>query len=141
MSGGKLLQFGICNGLLQGFILKFGHFSALCTNHVMMGFGLIGTLVLGRGAKLMLDNQIGIDKQNDGVIEGCSTHPELAVGFHIVIQFIYTKLALDAIDGIKYGIARGRLTLPVGLQILGQYLPYCIFYILFHTDFLFECQS
>ena len=42
----KFLQLRIGNGLFQILILKFGHFAAFRTYHVMMGFIVVRTLVL-----------------------------------------------------------------------------------------------
>lgn len=59
----KFLQLRIGNGLFQILILKFGHFAAFRTYHVMMGFIVVRTLVLGRIAELMFNNQFCIDKK------------------------------------------------------------------------------
>ena len=56
----KFLQFRIGNGLFQILILKFGHFATFRTYHVMMGFIVVRTLVLGRIAELMFNNQFCI---------------------------------------------------------------------------------
>ena len=70
----KFLQLRIGNGLFQILILKFGHFATFRTYHVMMGFIVVRTLVLGRIAELMFNNQFCIDKKNDGIITVSYTH-------------------------------------------------------------------
>ena len=64
----KFLQLRIGNGLFQILILKFGHFATFRKYHVMMGFIILSTLVLGRISELMFNNQFCIDKKNDDII-------------------------------------------------------------------------
>ena len=59
----KFLQLRIGNGLFQILILKFGHFATFRTYHVMMGFIVVRTLVLGRVTKLMFYDQLCINNK------------------------------------------------------------------------------
>ena len=79
----KFLQLRIGNGLFQILILKFGHFATFRTYHVMMGFIVVRTLVLGRIAKLMFNNQFCIDKKNDGIIKSSPAYPGISPSFAI----------------------------------------------------------
>ena len=75
----KFLQLRIGNGLFQILILKFGHFATFRTYHVMMGFIVVRTLVLGRIAELMFNNQFCIDKKNDGIIKSSPALPGISL--------------------------------------------------------------
>ncbi len=130
----KLLQLGIGNGFLQGFILKLGHPAALGTYQVMVVFFVVRAFVLGGTAELVLDDQMCIDKQDNGVVEGRTTDAKLPLS-HPVIECIDIEMSLDGVDGIEYSIAFGCLAMPVRLQIVGQYLPHFLFHVLFHLAF------
>lgn len=114
----KFLQLRIGNGLFQILILKFGHFAAFRTYHVMMGFIIVRTLVLGRVTKLMFYDQLCINKQNNSIIKSGTADAKLAISCHIIIERINVKVPFDGIDSIEYSIPFGRLSMPVPLQVL-----------------------
>ena len=135
MVSGKPLQLRGTDGFLQPIVLKLRHRATFRTNHVMVGFVLVGPLVLGRTAELVPDDQVGIHQQDDGVVEGSPTYPEVAFRLHVIIEHVNVKMSLYGIDGIENSIAFGRLSMSVLLQIVGQHLLDCISYVFFHTGF------
>jgi len=78
MISSKLFQFGSPNGTFQILILKFRHTTTLRTNHVMMRLVPISPLILRRTSKLMLDHQVRIHQQDDGVVKCCPTNTEMS---------------------------------------------------------------
>ncbi len=88
----KFLQLRIGNGLFQILILKFGHFATFRTYHVMMGFIIVRTLVLGRIAELMFNNQFCIDKKNDGILKITLAYPEFPFISHLIINLLNFKI-------------------------------------------------
>ena len=81
----------------------------------------------------MLDNQTGVDKQNDGIVKCRTTDPEIFMIHHLRIEHIYVKMSVYRIDGVEYGITFGGLAMPVRIKIFRKYLSYRIFYVLsFH---------
>lgn len=126
-------QSGIFNGMLQLLILKLGHLATLCTDLVMMSIAIITFLVLRRGAELVLDDQPGIDKQDNGIVEGGAADAEILLVGHQRIKRIDVEMPVDGIDGIEYGVTFGCLAMPVRIEIFGEYLSDRIFHILtFH---------
>ena len=91
----KFLQLRIGNGLFQILILKFGHFATFRTYHVMMGFIVVRTLVLGRIAELMFNNQFCIDKKNDGIIKSSPLTRNFP-SFAYIIK-LYIKMPLNGL--------------------------------------------
>ena len=128
----KTFQFGFGYSLFQSFIFEFGNFSARSTYHVMVGFIVIRTLVLRSIAKLVLDNQSGINQEYDCVIKSSTTYTEFLFLSHIRIQHIYIEMSFYGIDSVEYSITLGCLPMPVLLKIIRQNLFCLIFYILFH---------
>ena len=45
-------------------------------------YSIDGHFVLGRSAKLMLNDQSCIDKEDNGVVESCTAHPEILLVHH-----------------------------------------------------------
>jgi hypothetical protein len=130
----KAFQFSCYNRLFQQFILKFGYLSAFGANHVMMRFITECTLELGGIPELMLDNQIGIEQKNDGIVKRSPAYTKFSLGLHIIIERLDVEMTLDGINGIKYGITFGSFPMPVCLQILSQLLFYLISYVFFHIS-------
>lgn len=126
-------QSGIFNSMLQLFILKLGHLATLRTDLMMMRIAVITFFVLGRCAKLVLDDQPGIDKQNNGIVEGGTADTEILLIGHQRVKRINVEMPVNGIDGIEYGVTFGCLAMPVRIEIFGEYLPDRIFHILtFH---------
>ena len=81
----------------------------------------------------MLDNQPGIDKQYDGVVQRRTAHSEILLVCHQRIKRVNIEMAVYGINSIEYGIAFGSLAMPVRIEIFCEYLPNRIFHILtFH---------
>ena len=57
--------------------LEFGNLAALRADLVMMRITVIAFFVLRGISELMLDNQPGIDKQYDGVVQRRTAHSEI----------------------------------------------------------------
>lgn len=72
----KPAQFCILNRILQRSILKLGHFTALGTD-LMMRFTIVISRI-GKKCRTDLDNQTGVDKQNDGIVKCRTTDPEIS---------------------------------------------------------------
>ena len=85
--------------------------------------------VLRRVGELMFNNQLGINEQNNGVVESSSAHSEPLVVIHLGIEHIYIEVTIYRVNGIKYCKTFGGFTMSVRFQIFGKYLLYCIFYI------------
>lgn len=75
----------------------------------------------------MLDDQPGVDEQNDGIVECSPAHPKFLVVHHLRIEHVYVKMAVYRVYGVKYSITFGSLTMPVRIEIFSEYLPYRIF--------------
>ena len=119
--------------MLQLLVLKLRHPAALCTDLMMMGVAVITFFVLGGISELMFDDQTGIDEKYDGIVKGSAAHTEIFLIRHQRIECIYIEMSFNGVDGIKYGITFGSLTMPVRIEIFGEYLLYRIFYVLtFH---------
>ena len=65
---GKLCQLGSLDISLQLVILKLSHLATLSAYHVMMGYLVITLLILRGRAKLMLDDQMRIHEQDNGIV-------------------------------------------------------------------------
>ena len=132
MRSRETFQFGFSNSLFQSIILKLCHCTTFHTNDMVVGFILIRSFVFRRTSKLMLDNQIGIHQQNDGVIKRRPTHTEFPIRFHVFIKHVDIKVSLYGINRIKNSISFGGLPMPVLLQILREHLSDRFFDIFFH---------
>jgi hypothetical protein len=129
----KAAQPGILNGVLQFLVLEFGNLAALCADLVMMRITVIAFFVLRGISELMLDNQPGIDKQYDGVVQRRTAHSEILLVCHQRIKRINIEMAVYGINSVEYGISFGSLAMPVHIEIFGEYLPNRIFHVLtFH---------
>ena len=126
-------QFGILDSVAQLLVLKFRHLAALGADLVVVGVAIVTFLVLRRGTELVLDDQPGIDEQDDGVVKGRTADTEFLVIGHQRIKRIDVEMPVDGIDGIEYGVTFGCLAMPVRIEIFGEYLSDRIFHILtFH---------
>ena len=121
---------GMLDGLLKVFVLKLDYFATLGTNHMMVGVAVVTLLILGGVAKLVLDNQPGIDEQNNGIVKRGAAYPKVLVVGHKRIKRVDIKMSVNGINRVEYGIAFGRLAMSVRIKIFGEYLPDRIFYIL-----------
>ena len=130
--GSKAFQLGCYDSLFQQRILKLGYLTTFGANHVMMGFITECTLELGRIPELMLDNQVGIHQQDDGIIKRRPTHTEFPIRFHVFIKHVYIKVSLNGINRIKNSISFGSLPMPVLLEILREHPFHRFFDIFFH---------
>ncbi len=61
----KRLEFGVYYGLLDGGVFKLRDLTARRTNQVMMSFHIVRTFVLRGIAKLVLNDQPGVNEKND----------------------------------------------------------------------------
>ena len=132
MRSRKAFQLGFTDRLLQPFILKLRHFATFHTDDMMVSFILVGSLVLRRTTELMLDNQVGIHQQDDGIIKRRPTHTEFPIRFHVFIKHVNIEVSLYGINGIKNSISFGSLPMPVLLKILREHLFDRFFDIFFH---------
>ena len=90
---------------------------------------------MGRIAEQMLNNQFGIHQKNNRIIKRSPAYTEVFLIHHLAIEHINIKMPVYRIDCIEYGKTFGRLPMTVRFQILGEYLPYRLLYILIsHTD-------
>lgn len=121
---------GVLDSMLEIFVQKLRHLAALGTNLMMMRTTIVAPLVLGRVAKLVLDDQPRVDKQDNGVVEGSPADAELFLVGHERVERVDVEMAVDGVDGIEYGIAFGSLPMPVRIEIFGEYLLDRIFHIL-----------
>ena len=117
-------------------------YSFVETDLVVVGVAIVTFLVLRRGTELVLDDQPGIDEQDDGVVKGRTADTEFLVIGHQRIEGVDVKMAVDGVDGIEYSIAFGSLAMPVRVEIFREYLPNCIFHILtIHAGTVFNSQQ
>lgn len=123
-------EFGALNGVLQHFVLEFGHLAALDADLMVVRVAVVALLVLGRVTELVLDDQPCIDKQDDGVVESGPTDTELLLVGHEGIEGIYVKVTIYGVDGFEYSVSFGSLPMPVRVQVFCEYLPYRIFHTL-----------
>ena len=89
----KAAQPGILNGVLQFLVLEFGNLAALRADLVMMRITVIAFFVLRGISELMLDNQPGIDKQYDGVVQRRTAHSEILLVCHQRIKRVNIEMA------------------------------------------------
>ena len=113
---------GMLDSMLEIFVQKLRHLAALGTDLMMMRTTIVAPLVLGRVAKLVLDDQTGIHQQDDGIVERGTTDTKLFLPLHQRIKGINVEMPLYRIDGVEYGISLGRLTMPVQIEIFRKYL-------------------
>ena len=123
-------ELGVLDGVLEVFVLKLRHLATLGTNLMMVRIAVVALLVLRRIAELVLDDQPRVDKQDNGVVEGSPADAELFLVGHERVERVDVEMAVDGVDGIKYGIAFGSLPMPVRIEIFGEYLLDRIFHIL-----------
>ena len=127
-------QFRILNSILQLLVLKFGDLAALRADLVVMRITVVAFFVLGGVSELVLDDQAGIDKQYDGIVKRRTAHPEILLVRHQRIERVDIEMAVYGINSVEYGIAFGSLTMPVRIEIFGEYLLDRIFHVLtFHV--------
>ena len=135
-------QLSLLNGLFQAFVLKFGHLAALSTYQVVMRTPVITFLVLRGIAKLVLDDQTGVNKQDDSVVERGTAYAEVLVVGHERIEGINVKMSVYGIYRIEYGVTFGRLAMSVRIKIFGEYLLDRIFHILtIHKTINYACGA
>lgn len=123
-------ELGVLDGVLEVFVLKLRHLATLGTNLMMVRIAVVALLVLRRIAELVLDDQPRVNEQDDGVVEGSPADAELFLVGHERVERVDVEMAVDGVDGIKYGIAFGSLPMPVRIEIFGEYLLDRIFHIL-----------
>jgi hypothetical protein len=129
----KTLELGIFNGVLQLVVVKLGDAATLGAYLMMMRIAIVALLVLRGGTELMLDNQPGINQQDDGVVERGPAHAEVFLIDHERIEGINVEMAFDRIDGIENGIALRGFPVAIDMQVFGEYLLDCFFKVLiFH---------
>ena len=101
----KAAQLRIGNRPLQFLILKLHHPSALSTDLMVMRVSIITFFILGRIAKLMLNNQTGVDKKYNGIVKCSTADAELFLIGHYRIKPINVKMSFYGVYSVKYGIA------------------------------------
>ena len=126
----EFLQVDIGNAPLQFLVLKFGHTAARGANQMVVGFDVERFLVLGCIAKGMLDEQLGVEQEHDGIVERGTADPEILLLHHDAEEGLDVEMAVDGIDSIEYGKAFRRLAMLVDAKIFGKYLFYSISYII-----------
>lgn len=130
----ETLQLGMRNGILKRRILTLRHLPALSTNQVMVRIPVVRLFVLRCGAELMFDDQPCLNQQDDGIVQRGPTDTKVFFVGHLRIERIDVKMTLHGVDSIEYSISFGSLSMPVRIQIFGEYLPYRIFHILIVHD-------
>ena len=113
---------GVLDGVLEVFVLKLRDLATLGANLMMMRAAIVAPFILGGVAKLVLDDQTGIHQQDDGIVERGTADTELLLPFHQRIESVNIEMTLYRIDGVKYGIAFGRLAMSVLIEIFRKYL-------------------
>ena len=86
--------------VLQFFILKLGHLATLRADEVVVCLAVVALLILRGCAELVLDDQIGIHQQDDGVVERSPAHAEVFFLLHQCVEGVDIKMPIQAIDGI-----------------------------------------
>ena len=112
----KAAQSGILNGVLQFLVLEFGNLAALCADLVMMRITVIAFFVLRGISELMLDNQPGIDKQYDGVVQRRTAHSEILLVCHQRIKRVNIEMAVYGIIVSSMAYRSGVLRCPFILR-------------------------
>ena len=64
----KTFQFGIYDGLFQGFIFELGNLAARSADHVMVSLVVVRTFILRCIAELVLDDQSCINQLDNRIV-------------------------------------------------------------------------
>ena len=120
----KPLQLGLLDLLPKQVVLHLFHLAALGADLVMVRMAAVATLILRAVSKLMLHHQMGIEQQQNGVVERCTTHAEFLLLGHACVERLHVEMGVNGVNGIEYGKPLRRLAMPVQIQIFSKYLPY-----------------
>ena len=128
-------QLRMLDSMLQFPVLEFDHLAALRAYLVVVRIAVIAFFVLRGIPELVLDNQTGVDEQYDSIVKRRAADPEIFLVCHKRVKRVDIEMPVYGINSVEYGIAFGSLTMPVRIEIFGEYLPNRIFHILtFHLD-------
>ena len=94
-----------------------------------MGLDIERLLILGGVAESMFDEQLGVEKQHDGVIKRGTADTEVLLAQHDAVEGFDVKMSVNGIDSIEYGKTLGCLAMFIDTKILGKQLFDSIFYI------------
>ena len=71
--------------------------------------------------ELVLDHQVAVEQQLDGVIQGGPADPVLVV-FHLVVERLDVEMPVGGVDLLQDGIALRGLAKVALLKVFGKYL-------------------
>jgi hypothetical protein len=118
---GKLKYFtGHFLDLLDTRIAKFKYALAIRADEMIVLFVFEGFLELGQVfTKLVFRNEVAIQKQFDGVVQGGTAHPVFFV-LHVNIQALNIEVAGAAVNFIENGKTLGSFPVFFLFQIIGE---------------------
>ncbi len=83
---------------------------------------LVRTLVLcAVVAELVLDYQIAVQQQLDGVVQGGTAHTVFAV-FHLVVEILDVEMPVGTVDLLQDGKTLRGLAKMMVVKVFGEYL-------------------
>lgn len=113
------------NGLLdlqQPRIAILHDFPGVEVDEMVVLAELVRTFVLGTVmAKLVLDHQIAVQQQLNGVVQGGATNTVLPV-FHPVVEVFNIEMPLGAVNLLQDGKALRSLSKIMVMEVFGEYL-------------------
>lgn len=138
----ETVELRMLNDVLQLGMLVLAHLPALGTYLMVMRFTVVTLFILGGVSELVLDYQMRVDEQDNGIVERRPAYPEVLAIYHQRVKRINVKMSIDRINRFEYGIAFRGFPMPSRFQIFGKYLSYGIFHVLnFHFDGVFSFKN
>ena len=108
--------------LLQTGIAVLQHLARVKINKMIVLPELVGPLVLGTVVtELVLDHQVAVEQQHDGVVQGGAAYTVLVV-FHLVVKRFDVEMPIGGVDLLKDGKTLWCLAQIVLPKILREYL-------------------
>jgi len=110
--------------LLYTGIAEFKNLFCLSANHVIVLTISVGLFIKRKVfSKLMFFDQVTIQQEIKGVVNGRAAHPVIFV-LHIYVKRLDVKMSLICIDFFQYGKSFGSLAKLLFLQVFCKYVPY-----------------
>ena len=103
--------------LLDARVAKFEDFTGVGQDDVVVLHDPVALFVLRYlFTELVLSNQVAIDQEFDGVVEGGATHAGF-VRLHLSVQLVDVKMPIEIIDLMQNGKTFRRLAVPVLFEV------------------------
>lgn len=130
----EIREFFCKDSFLDAFVRKFGYFSAVGANQVLVDVVVAGLFVLsGLVPELVFDNQFAFQQQLQCVVNRGQADAEVVL--HVVEQGFRIEMRAIGINPLQDGIAFHGFAATVRFQIFGKNLlgkAVCVFFLHLH---------